>query len=75
MKMKTSTFRVEGMHCEGCAAIIQSLVERRPGVWKASVSFPDGEARIFYDADALGEDQLVDAIEKAGYRVSARKSL
>ncbi len=72
--MKTALLKIEGMHCEGCAVIIRSLVERRPGVRKASVSFPDGEARVLYDADAVGEDQLVDAIKKAGYRVSVRES-
>lgn len=72
--MKITTFKVEGMHCEGCALIIQSFLERTSGVIKADVSFPGGEARILHDANVVGEGQLVEIIKKAGYRISTQKS-
>ncbi len=68
--MRSARFKVEGMHCEGCAQIIQSLLEKKEGVRAANVSFSDSEARILYDRQAVAEDQLVELIEKAGYRVS-----
>lgn len=68
--MKSATFKIEGMHCDGCAQAIKALVEREPGVKTAAVSFKDGEARVLYDPQAIGEDRLVAAIEKPGYRVT-----
>ena len=70
--MNTVTFKIEGMHCDGCATTIQSLLERNAGVQKAVASFKDGEARILYDSNAVTEEQLVAVIENSGYRVSAR---
>ena len=70
--MNTVTFKIEGMHCDGCAATIQSLLERNAGVHKAVASFKEGEARLLYDSDAVTEEQLVAVIEKSGYRVASR---
>ncbi len=68
--MDTAKLEVEGMHCEGCAQIIQSLLERKTGVHTVKVSFSDGEARILYDNQSVEESQLIMVIEKAGYRAS-----
>ena len=70
--MNTAKFKVQGMHCDGCARIIQSLLEKKSGVRTASVSFKDSEARVLYDTKAIAEDHLVAAIEKAGYRVAGK---
>ncbi len=70
--MNTVTFKVEGMHCDGCAANIQSLLERNAGVQKAVASFKEKEARILYDPTAVTEEQLVAVIENSGYRVASR---
>lgn len=72
--MKNATFKVEGMHCTGCASTIQVLLERNNGVKKASASFDAGEARIFYDPAVISEDEVAAAIEKAGYRVTERRA-
>ena len=60
------------MHCDGCARIIQSLLEKKSGVRAATVSFKESEARVLYEAKTVAEDQLVAAIEKAGYRVAGK---
>ncbi len=70
--MDTVTFKVEGMHCGGCAETIQALLERSAGVQKAATSFDQGEARVLYESKAVTEEQLVAVIEKAGFRVAAR---
>lgn len=72
--VKTATFKIDGMHCDGCARTIEALVSTEPGVRKATVSFKAGEARILFDPQALGEDQLAAAIRKAGYSVVSRSS-
>ncbi len=70
--MHSVTLKLEGMHCDGCAATIQALIERTGGVQRAAVSFRDGEARVLFDRRALTEAQLTAAIEKAGFRVIGR---
>jgi copper chaperone CopZ len=61
---------MEGMHCDGCVSTIKTLLERQPSVQMATASFADRQARILYDPDATGEDRLVAAIEKPGFRVA-----
>lgn len=68
--MKTATFMVEGMRCDGCASTIKTLIERQPGVQMATVSFANRQARILYDPNATDEERLVAAIEKPGFRVA-----
>lgn len=70
--MNHVTFKVEGMHCSGCAATIQALLERHAGVRKASASYAEREARVLYDAKATSEAELGAVIEKAGFRVTER---
>lgn len=70
--MKTVTFTIAGMHCDGCAQTIKTLVEREPGVQMASVSFATCEARILYDPQTAGEERLIAAIERPGFRVVER---
>lgn len=72
--MKTVTFKIDGMHCDGCARTIEALVSTEPGVRKATVSFKAREARVLFDPQALGEDQLAAAIRKAGYSVVNQSS-
>lgn len=72
--VKTATFKIDGMHCDGCARTIEALVSTEPGVRKATVSFKAREARILFDPQALGEDQLAAVIRKAGYSVASRSS-
>lgn len=70
--MKSVTFKVEGMHCEKCAERIANILKGTAGVRAAGVTFAEGEARVVYDSGAVGEEVLVAAIEKAGYRVAGR---
>lgn len=72
--MNNVTFKVEGMHCSGCAATIQALLERHGGVRKASASYDESEARVLYDSKATNEEQLAAVIEKAGFRVTERSA-
>lgn len=69
-KMKTAIFRIDGMHCDGCARTIEALVSTEPGVRKASVSFKEREARILFDPQTGSEDRLAEAIRQAGYAVA-----
>jgi copper chaperone len=70
--MKSVTFKIQGMHCDGCALTVRTLLEREPGVKTATVSFKGGDARILYDPTTTNEERLVAAVERPGYRVTSR---
>lgn len=69
---KTANFKIDGMHCDGCARTIEALISMEPSVRKATVSFKVREARILFDPQASSEDQLAAVILKAGYSVAGR---
>jgi len=69
--VKTANFKIDGMHCEGCAQTIKSLVATVPGVRAADVSFKDGQACILYDPHSTTEAQLARTIERGGFRAHA----
>jgi len=71
--VKTTTFKIEGMRCDGCAEIIKGLLDKEQGVQIADVSFEKGEARVLFDPKATGEDRLIATIQKPGFRVVGRK--
>lgn len=73
--MKNAVFKVHGMHCDGCAQIVQSVLERREGVQTCAVSFADGTARVLFDPVRVDESQLQAAIEKAGYQVESPRNV
>ena len=73
--MKTAIFTIEGMHCQGCAETIKTLIERQPGIRMTAVSFDNGQARILYDERQIDENRLVAAIEKPGFRVIGREPI
>lgn len=72
--MKNSTFKIDGMHCCGCASTIQALLQGEAGVHKAAAQFDTHEARVLYEPSAISEDQLAAVIEKAGFRVTNRST-
>jgi copper chaperone len=67
--MKTALFKIDGMHCDGCANTVKTMVERQPGVQMADVSYDRGKARVLYDPQTIAEDALVATVQKLGYRV------
>lgn len=70
--VKTTTFAIDGMHCDGCAETIQARLTRETGVRKVSVSFADKEARVLHDPKRVTESQLRTAIEKGGFRAAVK---
>lgn len=70
--MKTAIFKIDGMHCDGCARTVAALVSSETGVRKVTVSFRTREARILFDPNAASEERLVAMIQHAGYAVIGR---
>ncbi len=64
------TYRVDGMHCDGCAGRLQRLLQGAEGVTEAAVSFAATSAEIDYDEAKVGPDNLIQVIEAAGFAAS-----
>jgi P-type Cu+ transporter len=60
---------LEGMTCASCAVRIEKKLNRLEGV-DASVNFATERAAVAYDAARVGIDDLLRAVESAGYQAS-----
>ncbi len=67
---KELEFTVSGMTCGSCAARINKVLARQPGVEEARVNFATGKAVVAFDPSQVSVDDLVGAVGKAGYGLS-----
>ncbi|GAB4181056.1 MAG: mercury(II) reductase [Rhodocyclaceae bacterium] len=58
-----------GMTCASCATHVMEALEKLPGVNEASVSYPDGEAKVMADL-GTDRDRMLAAIVALGYRAA-----
>ena len=64
---------IEGMHCSSCAAIIEKSIKKVNGVKEANVNFAAEKASILVDESVAKKEDLIKAVEKAGYKASLTK--
>ena len=60
---------IDGMTCASCASRIEKRLNKLDGV-EASVNYATEVASVEYDAAAVGPEQLIEAVERAGYRAA-----
>lgn len=65
--MASAKLHVTGMTCGHCQAKVEQALKGIVGVYTAVVDLQDGEAEIDFNDDSVTTQQLVAAIEKAGY--------
>ncbi|KKQ92718.1 MAG: copper-translocating P-type ATPase [Candidatus Woesebacteria bacterium GW2011_GWA2_40_7] len=58
---------ISGMHCTSCAGLIEKQLKKVQGVSEARVNFASEKASIVYDSNVSKLEDLVKAVEKAGY--------
>jgi len=64
----TSEIPLTGMTCANCAMTIERTLNKKvPGVVKATVNFATERARVEYIPTLTNIDEIIAAIEKAGY--------
>jgi P-type Cu+ transporter len=62
---------IEGMTCASCVNRIERFLNKTPGVAEAAVNLATERATIRVDPALAGRDELVQAVEAAGYEVKA----
>ena len=70
--MSQAFLELEGMTCASCAARIEKKLNQLDGV-EASVNLATERAAVRYDAERVSLDDLVHAVETAGYRASTAR--
>ena len=62
---------IEGMTCASCVNRIERFLKKTPGVELANVNLATEKATVLVDPGIAGRDELVKAVEAAGYEVKA----
>lgn len=69
-ELKKKTLKIDGMHCAGCAAVVEKSLNQTEGVSEASVNLAAESAVVSYEDHQLTAEDLKEAVERAGYSVA-----
>lgn len=67
IRPETVTLDIDGMTCAACAARVEKVLNRLPGV-EVTVNFNNESARVHYLAGLADEAQLIATVKRAGYQ-------
>ena len=67
--MAEKTLNVVGMHCPSCVMAVELSMKDLDGVEDAKASLDDNTVTVEYDADKVSDEDLVGAVEEAGFNV------
>lgn len=70
--MTTKTLQIEGMHCQGCEAIIEKTVGLLPGVVEGKADYSTETLRVVFDHSRIDFPAIVNAVNNAGYVCSLK---
>ena len=68
--METTTLKVGGMTCQGCARSVTRVLQGLKGVASAEVSLDAAQAKVTFDPAQVDLARLRAAIEQAGYEAA-----
>jgi copper chaperone CopZ len=73
--MTKQRFQIQGMHCVGCAMSVDGALEELEGVKSATTSYARQVVDVEYDEQMVSEEQILEAVEAAGYQANRTKNL
>ncbi len=73
MTMIEERYHIEGMHCAACAASVERVTGRLPGVETASVNMATGELYLLRDPKKASPAEVMAAVAKAGFTASQNR--
>lgn len=65
--LKSIQYRIENMHCGGCAGKVKKALSTEPGVKEVNFDLDKRVVTISYDADKINPDVLSSTLTKAKY--------
>lgn len=60
-------FQIEGMSCQACATRIEKVLNKKPAIDSASVSFAGETLNVSYDASQSSAEQISEWVSKTGF--------
>lgn len=72
MSQKTNRFNVEGMTCASCQAAVNRSVLKLEGVEEVNINLMTNSMDVKYDTDILHSEDIVKAVQDAGYQASLK---
>ncbi len=63
----TETYKVKGMHCASCSAIIEKTLKKSEGVHSVEVNYGTEKAHVSFDDSIVNPHMLSQTIEPLGY--------
>ena len=66
-EIENLTLAVGGMTCASCVSRVERALKKVPGVDAAAVNLATEKATVSFDSETIGVDDLLEAIENAGY--------
>ena len=66
--MKEKIFKIEGMTCSACSRHVERTAKKLDGTIEANVNLATEKLTIKFDETKLSEKDIVDAVDKAGYK-------
>jgi copper chaperone CopZ len=70
MALQSETMRVSGVRCERCVMRLGRALEPLAGLQSANANLM-GEVSLAWDDERLARDEIVAALERAGFRALA----
>ena len=73
VNLESVVIPVEGMTCFTCEIMVSSSLKKINGVVKATASAKEGKAKVTYNPSKTNIKQLIEAINRTGYKASMPK--
>jgi len=72
VEFQTLEIPIKGMTCAGCEAHVNSAIGELDGVVNVNASYKQGNAVVAFDPNKVSQDQIVEAVNKTGYKVAEK---
>lgn len=73
MEIKKINLEVIGMTCSACSSRVEKVLNKLEGVESAVVNLSTNKATVKYKSEMIEEKELLDAVEKAGYKAEIER--
>lgn len=72
MSTKETILAVKGMSCGNCVRHVEKALTALAGVSAVEVTLSEGKVRVEHDASRVPVEQMIQAIDDAGYESSVK---